>query len=398
MAQLSNTQLVEKAVIVADDLASSGKLNPAQSDKFIDYVVDETVLSGNARVVRFRNESLDIDKIGISKRATVAKAEAVDPGIRRGINTSKITLTPKEVMIPVEIGDTFREINIEGEAVEESIIKMFARQGGNDLEELYVNGNLLGPAAIQGDIIDGGDPSRYVRDGYLALQDGWQTIANGGHVVDAGGANIGLSIFGKAIRAMPTKFRRNNSMLRWYVSPDLAQLYYEKLTTRATAMGDAAANGAAQGPYGIPIVEVPLWDFLPGVTEHVVLNGTTAVSLLHGPVQNVVVVPSTLGVSPTDAYVEDTDYTLDATAGTIVRIGGGAISDGDTVKVTYKSNPQLMLTEQSNFIIGIGRDVRIEKDRDIYKGVNQYAISMKVSVNFEEQDAIVKVKNIGQGV
>ncbi len=98
MPQIPNEELVQKAVIVADDLASAGKLNPAQSDKFIDYVVDETVLKNNARVVRFRNESLEIDKIGIGSRAAVPKAEAVDPGVRRGINTSKISLAPSEII------------------------------------------------------------------------------------------------------------------------------------------------------------------------------------------------------------------------------------------------------------------------------------------------------------
>jgi hypothetical protein len=47
--------------------------------------------------------------------------------------------------------------------------------------------------------------------------------------------------------------------------------------------------------------------------------------------------------------------------------------------------------------VGIGRDIRIEKDRDIFKGVNQYAITAKVSVQFEELTAIVKVRNIGLG-
>ena len=57
-----------------------------------------------------------------------------------------------------------------------------------------------------------------------------------------------------------------------------------------------------------------------------------------------------------------------------------------------------MLTHKNNMIIGIGRDIRIEKDRDIYKGVNQYAITAKVAVEFEEVTAIAKGRNIGTGV
>lgn len=394
---ISNQELVRKAITAADDLASAGKLNPAQSDRFIDFVVDETVLQDNARVVRFRNESLDIDKIGVGSRVAVAKAEATDPGIRRGINTSKITLTPSEIMVPFEISDNFRELNIEGDLVEDHIIQMMARQLANDIEDLYINGNVLGPAALEGDLIQNGSTTLYVKDTYLALQNGWNLRADGANVVDAGGANIGHSVFSRAIRALPTKFRRNKAGLRWFISPDLAQIYMEKLTTRATAIGDDAVRGQMRGPFGIPMIEVPLYAFEPPVVEHLVLNGTTAVALKNANVKNVVVTPSTLANTPTAPYIPVTDYTLNATTGTIARNGAG-IGDGDTVKVTYDAPPQMILTHQNNFIVGIGRDVRIEKDRDIFKTVNQYAITAKVAVQIEELSAVVKVKNIGTAV
>ena len=400
MSGISNEELVRKATIVADDLAAAGKLNPAQSDRFIDFVIDETVLADNARIVRFRNESLDIDKIGVGKRVAVPKKEATDPNVRRGINTSKVTLTPSEIMVPFEIGDNFRELNIEGDMVEEHIVRMMATQLGNDLEDLYINGNKLGPAALEGDLLEGGSTTQYVKDGYLGLQDGWSLLSDGSNLVDAQGQNIGLSIFSRAIRALPTKFRRNKAALRWFISPDLAQLYLEKLTTRATALGDDAARGggASPGPFGIPMVPVPLWAFEPPITEHIVLTGTTATALKNAPVKNVVVVPATLVGTPTTPYSSSTDYVLDATNGTIARTGGSTIGSGATVKVTYDAPPQLILTHQNNMIVGVGRDVRIEKDRDIFKGVNQYAITAKVAVQFEELSAIVKVKNVGTGV
>lgn len=402
MANVNNTELVEKAAIIADTLSAAGKLNPAQSDKFIDYVVDESVLKNNARVVRFRNESLEIDKIGVGKRLAVPKAEAQDPNVRRGVTTSKITLTPSELMVPFEIGDNFREINIEGDLVEETIIRLMATQLANDLEDLYVNGNKNGPARLESDMFDGGSTTQYVKDGYLAMQDGWNVLADGANVVDAQGANIGLSIFSKAIRALPTKFRRNKSQLRWLLSPDIWQLYQEKLATRATPLGDSAVSGSdtsVPGPFGIPAVPVPLMGFEPLTVEHVVVTGTTATALKNGPILagSVVVTPSTLGKQPTTAFIENTDYTIDYNAGTIVRVGSG-IGSGATIKVTYQAYPQIILTHQNNFIVGIGRDLRIEKDRDIYKGVNQYAITAKVAVQFEELTAIVKVRNIGIGV
>ena len=64
----SNQELIEKAVIATDAISSSGKLNPAQADKFIDFVMDLTGLGNMARVVRFTNESLNVDKIGVGTR------------------------------------------------------------------------------------------------------------------------------------------------------------------------------------------------------------------------------------------------------------------------------------------------------------------------------------------
>lgn len=394
---MTNEEILQKAVVTTDALAAAGKLNPAQSDKFIDYVVDETVLKNNARVIRFREESLEIDKINVGSRLAFPKTEAQDPGLRRGISTSKISLTPKGIIMPFEIGDEFREINIEGEGVEDTIIRLMARQLANDIEELYVGGDTVGPAILEGDYKDGGSSTLYVQDDYLALLSGWERLADSGNLVDAASANVGLSIFGAMLRAMPTKFRRNRGNLRFLISPDLAQLYYEKIATRATALGDAAAGGAVHKPYGVPLVEVPLMQFQPPVVQHITLAASATVALRYGPVSSVVVLPEALAQTPTAKYIEDTDYSIDYTAGSITNLDAG-IGDGDIVKVTYAANPQLMLSHMQNLIIGIGRDIRIEKDRDIYKGVNQYAVTAKVAVNYEELTALVKGINLGTGL
>ncbi|KKN30270.1 hypothetical protein LCGC14_0835850, partial [marine sediment metagenome] len=370
-----------------------------QSNQFIDFVIDETMLKNNARIIKFRNEELEIEKIGVGKRVAFPKAEAQDPGFRKGVNTSKVTLKPREIIVPFEIGDVFKEENIEGEAVEERIIRMMATTLANNLEQLYLLGDSLGPAISPFDLFDVGSTTDRVIDSYLGLFDGWSRIADGANVVDAQGANVGLSIFGQMIRAMPTKFRRNKQNLRFYLSPDLWQLFEEKLATRATGLGDSAAGGGtlSPGPFGVQAVPIPLWDNQPQVVEHVQLTGTDEIALRFAPISSVIVNTVTLGKTPETPFIEDTDYSIDAVAGSITRIGG-AIGDGDFVKVTYNANPQILLTHKSNFIVGIGRDVRIEKDRDIFKGVNQYAITVKVAVEFEELDALVKAKNIGTDI
>jgi hypothetical protein len=397
---ISNEELVRKAVITTDAIAAAGKLNPAQSDRFIDFVINETVLGNNARMVRFRNEQLDIDKIGVGQRVAMPKAEATDPGLRRGVNTSKVTLQPSEIMVPFEISDTFADVNIEGDDVEEHIIRMMATQAANDIEELYILGDTTGPSATEELIRGAGSATNHILDTFLQLQDGWQRLADDGNIIDAEGQNIGLSLFGQLIRALPTKFRRNKGALRWFMSSDLWQLYLEKVTTRATALGDSVAGGATHKPFGITPVEVPLWGLNPKVVEHATLDDVTPVQLRYAPVQSVVVTPQTLAGTPTTPYPDGSTggYILDAAAGTLLSYDSGSGLDGVDVKITYESNPQIILTQMNNFIVGIGRDIRIEKDRDIFKGVNQYAITLKVSVEYEEDDAIAKAINVGTGV
>jgi len=400
---MTNEELVKKGIITADALAASGKLNDAQSDKFLDYVFDLTGLSKLARTVRFRNENMDIDKIGVGRRVAMPAAEARDPQVRRGVSTSKVSLTPKEIIVPFEVGDTFKEINLEGVTVEDHIVRMMSTQLGNDVEDLYINGDSVGPAVVEGDIIEGGSATDYIKDGYMALFDGWLRQADSSNGVDFGGVNISSNVFSRMLNAMPIKFRRDKTKLMFLCSPDLEQLYRERISTRATASGDNALSSTEPiTPFGVPLLPFPLFQFYPPVVQNVTFTGSgTTVSLRYGPVQagTVVVTPTSLAGVPEEAYVNPTDYTVDETAGTITHAGGGsAIGPTATVKVTYSAYPQLILTLKENLIAAIGRDIRIEKDRDIFKRVNQYVITAKIDAKVEELTAMVKAYNLGNSI
>jgi hypothetical protein len=402
MPQVSNAQLVEKAVITADAIAAAGKLNPVQADKFIDYVFDETMMKNNARTIKFKPEELTIDKIGVGGRVAVAATEAADPGLRRGISTSKVSLQPAEVMVPFEISDTFGEINIEGMDVEDHIVRMMATVFGNDLEEYYINGNALGPAIEESVYKEGGQAGKYVKDAFIGLGDGWLKKAESGQRVDIANENINSTIFSRLLNGMPNKFKRDRGRLRFFCAPELEQNYREKIAGRATAKGDVAiSSNAPLTPYGVPLIPVPLLSLEPYVTQHVVMNtdNTTPTALAYKPVSNLVMLPSGLEKTPTTPYTEGSagDYNLDAVNGTVTRHDGGtdSIPSGATVKVTYQVKSRILLTHWQNFIVGIGRDIRIEKARDIFKRVNQYAITAKVAVAVEENTALVDGYNVG---
>lgn len=395
---VTNEELVLKAINSANALSSAGKLNPAQSDKFIDYVFDESVLAKTVRTVRFRNESMEIDKIGVGNRAAMPKSKARGRG-GRGVQTSKITLSPVEIMVPFEIEDSFKEHNIEGDGGEAHVIKMFATQTNNDLEELYIHGVTNGLVKLEEDVYPDGSDSQYVEDAYLALFNGMLTQANSGNVVDHGGAAINNSLFGSMLRAMPQKYRRDKTKLRWICAADTEQLWMERLSTRATALGDAAlSQGNAHSPYGVQFMTLPKMSFYVPYAENITFTGAdTTKSLSYGPIESgsVIVVDESIGDTPVDCYVEDTDYSIDYTAGTITHDSGGSIGATDTVRVSYNAYPQMVLTHVDNLILAIGRDIRIEKDRDIFATANQYAITVKADLKFENVEAVVKAKNIG---
>lgn len=73
---MNNEEVVSKAITAADTLASAGKLNPQQANKFLDYVVDESVLRGQVRIERVKSETWEINKLGIGNRVAMAWTEA----------------------------------------------------------------------------------------------------------------------------------------------------------------------------------------------------------------------------------------------------------------------------------------------------------------------------------
>jgi hypothetical protein len=401
---MTNEELVQKAITAAEDLVAGGKLNDEQSDQFIDFVIDVTELRGSTRVARFRNENLNIDKIGVGQRVTVPKEEAKDPGVRFGVQTSKVVLTPCELMTPFEISDNFGENSIEGEDVEDTVVRLMATQMANDSEELMINGDVLGPAQLESDLLlEGGSSTHYVKDTFLAKFNGWLRLLDSGNTHDAAGANLSTKVFSAMIKKMPVKYRRTRRNLRFLMALDLEQNWREKVSSRATAQGDRALTSTDRIPvFGVPMVPVPLLEAEPRVVEHFSLSHPATVSLRYSNLGSgaVTVSNQTLGKTPELPYVEGggADYTVDKTAGTVTTVAAGAFDPGPVlVKITYFSSAQVMLADMNNLIMGIGRDIRIEQDRDIFKSVNQFAITTKIAVQVEEVTAPVKGINIGLG-
>ncbi len=170
-------------------------------------------------------------------------------------------------------------------------------------------------------------------DPYLKGLDGWRKLANAGHVLDLEGATLDKDALSDMYRLLPDKYKRNHGDLRFYFAPAAIQDWNDSFAERPTAAGDAALSAGIAPPYmGVPLVPVPL-------------------------------IPTDLAaVAPYQ--------------------GNGEYSFG-------------LLTPRENLIFGIQRRVRIDRDRDVLRGVNVYVISTRMAVAFEEADAVVVGVNVG---
>lgn len=400
---MDNREAIEKAVISWQQNLDqqAGQLNPEQADKFLDYVVDVTSLKSEMRVHRFTPKTMRIHKIGVGRRVAVPAEEARDPAVRAGISTDLVVLEPRDVMVPMNITKDFLQYNLEKEKVEDHIIKMMATELANNLEELYILGNRHGHAVNPGDLVGGvDDPDRHVRDTYMALNDGFFVRAyQDGHRLNFDNGEVGSRLIKLAKAQLPTKYKRRPNDLRLYLAMDLEDHMRHRFGERQTSTGDSMLFGSPRSLTiaGVQHIPVPLLDTTPPWVEHLTVGALgNDQALQMERIEDLVVHRANLGKVPTAPLTEGVDYDVDLVNGVFTPRAGGVLDPGDVVKITYRSSPMAMLTITKNMILGIGKDITIERDYDIYSRTRGYAVHCKVATQFEETDAIVHIRNIRQ--
>lgn len=124
---------------------------------------------------------------------------------------------------------------------------------------------------------------------------------------------------------------------------------------RAGSLVMRNSSGLVVASDGTDVLGVAKWNKATGllgakVDEAIVLVGTTASNLSRANVSNVRVASAT-GYTGT-TYTVTTDYTVNATNGTVTRNGAGAIASGATVYVTYTfqiTTQELYQNQGTNF-------------------------------------------------
>lgn len=233
----SNEQLIKKADIALSDLATAGRLNPEQTDRFIRTLIDQPTMLQNVRTVAMNSPEMKINKIGFGSRILrpAVSATALAAGSRSKPDLGQVVLNTKEVIAEVRIPYDVIEDNIErgniaaGAAqgaggMHQTIVDLIGERAALDLEEL----------GIRGDTGSG--------DAYLALADGWLKHASA-NIVDAQGAPFSKDLIKAGVKTMPDKYLRNRSAMKHFVSVDNETEMRDIYGSRATAMGDAQVQG-----------------------------------------------------------------------------------------------------------------------------------------------------------
>jgi len=335
---MSARDLLEKVVNTTQiGSGSGGILNAKQSNKFLDYVFDQSVLMKTARIIRMNEPTIDIDKIDLGKRIMRKATEGVDTGLNADPTFSKITLTTVKLRLDWELTTEGLEDNIEGDSLEDHVASLMARQTANDLEDLYISGDTTSS-----------DPLLKSLDGFI------KRARATGHVVDAAGANLTRSTFDSALRSLPNKYLQRRNLLVWSTSSSLLQDYLWSLTLAngptgaggpGSVMGDAIIQGEFNGAQGGGIGT----SFVPGLRPF-------GIPLLEVPM-----------------YTE-------TEAGTYTNAAG--------------NHGVLELTFPNNRIIGIQRDITVFREFKPKKDAIEYTQFIRVSSQIENTDSYVHVRNV----
>lgn len=257
-----SNELLEKVITtstIGTPPSGGGLLSPEQSNRFIDYMFDETVLGGQVRTIRMRANEVEIDRIAVGERLVRLATEAVDDHVNAGVTFSKISLTTAKLRLDWELSSESLEDNLEGEALEDHIARLMAAQAANDIEDLAINGD----TALTGDPL-------------LKSFDGWRKrLLAGANVVDAAADPVDRATFNKALKTMPRKFMQQRRNLKFFTASPLIQdwLFSVQLSNAdfnmdgvaaTAALGSAVRTEGAAGfqagsPFGVPLQEVPLF-------------------------------------------------------------------------------------------------------------------------------------------
>jgi hypothetical protein len=130
---LSKKEQIEKMVALPSIV-----LEAEEADRFIDYVVDESVMKNSARVIKMTKETKNVRALGLgSSRFLYPGSTFSSSDYLKTLTDQKIPLVSKKLRGCVAIFDDDLEDNIERDAFADHVMRMVAKRIANELDEIF---------------------------------------------------------------------------------------------------------------------------------------------------------------------------------------------------------------------------------------------------------------------
>lgn len=278
MQQFSAKNCSYNTDAVSTNTLPNSLMPAALADRFIDMTVNLSTLLQRVRVIRTNSCSGKIPKLDLIGPVTQgASATSCPTGVKPVERTLHYDLVKYRSYMAIETD--FLECNLEGAAVQNTLLNMLQKAIANDSEY----------AAIQGDTsLTVGDNASDINN-LLGVNDGWlKLICNcipECNVIDAAGSAPSADMYFEAKKRIPIRFRGLESQYRFLAGHHVVDHWKYYWSSRITNMGDAAlATGDVPGPWGTPFLPVPLWpEMIPYGS-----SGTPVSHVLLTPPQNLI--------------------------------------------------------------------------------------------------------------
>lgn len=243
--------MASKSAIDGTSLPNS-VLNRKQADRFIDLVVNESVLLQKVRVIRTDRNKGEINKLDLGTIVTEG-ASTTSRATTRVPTEQVVTFDCEKYRSAFDLKTDFMEDNLEKSGVRDTLLSMFSKRIAIDTEL----------AGIQGDdSLSVGDAASD-ENNLFGVNDGWQKILEdnvpSGQQIDAAGAAPSKDLYYAMKRAIPSRYRAAKPNYVWVMPSGPADKWTLDWSDRETGGGDVAlSRGTVPGPWGIPMLEVPL--------------------------------------------------------------------------------------------------------------------------------------------
>ena len=244
-------QMISKSAIDQNSLPNS-VLNRQQSDRFIDLVIDYSVLLKRIRVQKVNHPKGEINKLNLGSIVTEG-AHTTARATTRVPSESIIPYDMEKYRSAFDIKTDFLEDNIEKSAVRDKLLNMFTKRIAIDTEM----------AAIEGDDSLATGDAQTDQNNLLGVNDGFRQLlldnVPNAQQIDAGGKAPNKRLYYDMKRAIPARFRVAVPEYVWIVPSGPFDKWMLDWSDRATVGGDSALRtGTVPGPWGINMLEVPL--------------------------------------------------------------------------------------------------------------------------------------------